>query len=53
MLTRVAEALEDIHHQCSAMSVSEQEWMSNLQDFAGNEIAQIILSVLHQTRRHT
>ena len=45
MMTRVDEALEDVHFQCSAMSVDEMEWMSDLQHLAGNEIAQIILSV--------
>ena len=44
MLTRLDEALEDIHHQCSAMSVEEQEWIADLQHLAGNEIAQVILA---------
>jgi len=44
MMTRVDEALEDVHYQCSAMSVEEAEWMADLQQMAGNEIAQIILS---------
>ena len=44
MMTRVDEALEDIHHQCSAMSVGEGEWMADLQHLAGNEVAQVILA---------
>ena len=44
MMTRVDEALEDIHHQCSAMSVDEQEWMVDLQNLAGNEISQVIIA---------
>jgi hypothetical protein len=50
MLTRVDEALEDIHNQCSAMSVDEGEWMADLQNLVGNEIAQVILAncIKHQ-----
>jgi len=44
MMTRVDEALEDIHNQCSAMSVDEGEWMADLQNLVGNEVAQVILA---------
>ena len=43
MMSRVDEALEDIHYQCAAMSVDESEWMVDLQNLAGNEIAQATL----------
>jgi len=44
ILTRVDEALEDIHHQCGVMSVPEEEWLSDLQNLAGNEVLQVILA---------
>ncbi len=44
MMTRVDEALEDIHNQCSAMSVDESEWMVYLQNLTGDEVAQVILA---------
>lgn len=49
-MTRVDEALEDIHNQCSGMSVDEQEWIADLQNLTGNEVAQVILAacIKHQ-----
>ena len=44
MLTRVDEALEDIHQQCGVMSVREEEWLADLQALAGNEVLQVILA---------
>ena len=44
ILTRVDEALEDIHHQCGVMSVREEEWLADLQTLAGNEVLQAILA---------
>ena len=43
MLTRVDEALDDIHLQCGVMSVREEEWLADLQNLAGNEVLQVIL----------
>ena len=50
MMTRVDEALEDIHNQCGLMSVDEHEWMADLQNLTGNEVAQVILAacIKHQ-----
>jgi len=50
VLARVDEALADIHHQCALRSVDESEWMVDLQNLAGDEIARVILSgsIKHQ-----
>jgi hypothetical protein len=45
LLTRVDEALEEIHRQCGIMSVSEEEWLADLQALAGNEVLQVIIGV--------
>jgi hypothetical protein len=45
MLTRVDEALEDIHQQCGIMSVPEEEWLADLQALTGNEVLQVIIGV--------
>ena len=45
MMTRVDEALEDIHHECGVMSIREDEWLGDLQTLAGNEVLQVILAV--------
>ena len=45
MMTRVDEALEEIHQQCGIMSVREEEWLADLQALAGNEVLQVILAV--------
>jgi len=44
LLTRVEEALEDIHQQCGIRSVREEEWLADLQALAGNEVLQVILA---------
>ena len=46
MLTRVDEALEDIHQECWILSVKEEEWLADLdlQALAGNEVLQVILT---------
>ena len=44
MMTRVDEALEDIHHQCGVISVREDEWLAELQTLASNEVLQAILT---------
>ena len=50
MMTRVDEALEEIHQQCGIMSVREEEWLADLQALAGNEVLQVILAacIKHQ-----
>jgi hypothetical protein len=50
MMTRVDEALEDIHQQCGILSVREEEWLADLQTLAGNEVLQAILAacIKHQ-----
>jgi hypothetical protein len=45
LMTRVDEALEDLHHQCGILSVKEEEWLADLQILAGNEVLQVILGV--------
>jgi len=45
MMTRVDEALEDIHQQCGILSVKEEDWLADLQTLAGNEVLQAILAV--------
>jgi hypothetical protein len=45
MMTRVDEALEDIHHECGILSVREDEWLAELQTLASNEVLQAILTV--------
>lgn len=44
LLTRVDDALEDIHHECGILSVREEEWLADLQTLAGNEVLQVILA---------
>lgn len=50
IMTRVDEALEDIHQQCGLMSVPEEEWLADLQNLAGNEVLQVIIAacIKHQ-----
>jgi hypothetical protein len=48
LMTRVDEALEDIHHQCGIMSVKEEEWLADLQLLAANEVLLVILGVCIQ-----
>jgi len=45
LLTRVDEALEEIHRQCGIMSVPEEEWLADLQALTGNEVLQVIIGV--------
>jgi hypothetical protein len=45
LMTRVDEALEDLHHECGVLSVKEAEWLADLQALAGNEVLQVILAV--------
>jgi hypothetical protein len=44
LLTRVDEALEDIHQECGIMSVREEEWLAEIQTLATGDIAQVILA---------
>ena len=44
LMTRLDEALEDIHQQCGVLSVHEAEWLAEIQALAAGDVAQVIIA---------